>query len=53
MRWRALLFFAVSGAHGAGKTTLPDSCGALFDCWGDPVRRFDQIVGFVPNEAAQ
>ena len=51
MRRRAALFFVVSGAHGVGKTTVLEACGALFDCRGIAVRRFHHIVDGVPNKA--
>ena len=52
MRRRAPPFFVVSGAHGVGKTTVLEACGALFEGRGVAVRRFHHIVDGVPNKAA-
>ena len=52
MRRRGSPFFVVSGAHGVGKTTVLEACGALFECRGVAVRRFHHIVDGVPNKTA-
>jgi len=46
-------FFVVSGAHGVGKTTVLEACGALFECRGVAVRRFHHIVDGVPEKASR